>query len=124
MVREIEATVAAIGWSRATIEQFIGEYLTEPKAQVWFDAPQRVVSFARFLTHARSRGVRLAAATRMLFRGDRLFVNGECVRMSGTARAPLIALADDRAALPWRSRSAQAARQLYQWYRAGYVELV
>ena len=37
--------------------------------------------------------------------------------------APMIALADERAALPWRSRSPQAARQLYQWYRAGYVEL-
>jgi hypothetical protein len=59
----------------------------------------------------------------MLFRGDRLFINGECVRMPASARAPLIALADDRAALPWRSRSPQAARQLYQWYRAGYVEL-
>jgi 50S ribosomal protein L16 3-hydroxylase len=123
MVREIEAMIAAIGWSRATIEQFIGEHLTEPKAHVWFDAPERIVSFARFGAHARSRGIRLAAATRMLFRGDRLFVNGECVRMPRAARAPLIALADERAALPWRSRSPQAAQQLYQWYRAGYVEL-
>jgi 50S ribosomal protein L16 3-hydroxylase len=123
MVREIEAMVAAIGWSRATIEQFIGEYLTEPKAHVWFKAPERIVPFARFVAHARSRGVCLAAATRMLFRGDRLFVNGECVRIPTSARAPMIALADERAAVPWRSRSPQAARQLYQWYRAGYVEL-
>ncbi|MPZ43052.1 MAG: cupin domain-containing protein [Betaproteobacteria bacterium] len=123
MVREIEAMLAAVRWSRATVEQFAGEQLTEPKAQVWFRAPERIVPFARFLAHARAHGVRLAASTRMLFRGDRLFVNGECVRMPPSARAALIALADERAALPWRSRSLQAARQMHEWYRAGYVEL-
>ncbi|MCC7079246.1 MAG: cupin domain-containing protein [Burkholderiales bacterium] len=123
MLREIEAVLAAVRWSRATVEQFAGEYLTEPKAHVWFRAPVRIVSFMRFSAHARSRGIRLAAATRMLFHGDRLFVNGESLSMPAAARAALIALADERAALPWRNRSAPAARHLYQWYRAGYVEL-
>jgi 50S ribosomal protein L16 3-hydroxylase len=124
MVREIEAMLSAIRWPRGSVERFIGEHWTEPKAHVWFRAPAKALSFARFLDHARARGVRLAAATRMLFRRDRVFINGDSVQVPAAARKPLIALADERAALPWRSRSREATRHVYEWYRAGYVELV
>ena len=123
MVHEIEAMLAAIRWRRGAVERFIGEHWTEPKAQVWFRAPAKALSFARFLVHARSRGVRLAAATRMLFRRDRIYINGESVQATAAARTALVALADERVALPWRSRSPEAARHVYDWYRAGYVEL-
>jgi 50S ribosomal protein L16 3-hydroxylase len=124
MTREFEAMIAGIRWSRSMIEQFAGEHMTDPKANVWFQAPQPAMPFARFLAHARARGLRLALQTRMLFRGNRVFINGECVTMPAAARASLVALADERAAMPWRGRSLQAARQVYEWYRAGYVELV
>jgi 50S ribosomal protein L16 3-hydroxylase len=123
MVAEIEATLAAVRWSRATVERFIGEHLSEPKPHVWFRAPDAPVSFARFVRHARSQGIRLALKTRMLYRGALVFVNGDCVRMPKEARAALVGLADARAALPWRSRSDAAARLVYEWYRGGYVEL-
>jgi 50S ribosomal protein L16 3-hydroxylase len=123
LVREIEAMLAAICWSRSSVEKFIGEHWTEPKAHVWFSAPAKTLPFARFLHHARARGVRLAKATRMLFRRDRIFINGESVQVTAAARKALVALADERAALPWRSRSREAARHVYGWYRCGYVEL-
>jgi hypothetical protein len=80
--------------------------------------------FASFLRRARSSGVRLSCRTRMLFRAGTLYVNGEAQRMPSGSRDALIALADARAATPWRSRSAPAGRLLYDWYRSGYVELV
>lgn len=122
MVDEIEKMLAAARWSRATVARFVGEHLSEPKPHVWFSGPDEPLPFARFLHHARSRGIRLALKTRMLYRGGLLFMNGECVRMPRDARAAFASLADQRAALPWHARSAAAARQLYEWYRAGYVE--
>ena len=78
----------------------------------------------RMLAHSErtARGfVRLGNA--LLYRGALVFGNGDNVRMPQEARAALIGLADTRAALPWRSRSDAAARLVYEWYRAGYVEL-
>jgi 50S ribosomal protein L16 3-hydroxylase len=123
MVQEVETILAAIRWSRAGVERFIGEHWTEPAAQVWFRAPRTTLPFARFLHHAKCRGVRLALGSRMLFRRDHVFINGESIRVRGAARQALTALADEREAIPWRSRSLQAARHVYEWYRAGYVEL-
>jgi 50S ribosomal protein L16 3-hydroxylase len=123
MVQEVEAMLAAIRWPRAAVERFIGEHWTEPGPEVWFRAPQTMLPFARFLRHAKSRGIRLALGSRMLFRRDRVFINGDTIRVRGAARQALAELADERQAIPWRSRSAQAARQVYDWYRAGYVEL-
>lgn len=122
MVDEVEAMLAAARWSRATVARFVGEHASEPKPHVWFEAPDEPLSFARFLRHARLRGIRLALKTRMLYRGGLVFMNGDCIRMPPDARGALARLADERAALPWRARSAAAARQLYEWYRAGYVE--
>jgi 50S ribosomal protein L16 3-hydroxylase len=124
MVEQFENMLKAVRWPRAAVERFIGEQLTEPKPQVWFSAPPKPLPFAGFMRHARSRGIRLALKTRMLFRGDMIFINGDCVRVPPTARPVLVALADARAAVPWRGRSLHANRYVYDWYRAGYVELV
>jgi 50S ribosomal protein L16 3-hydroxylase len=124
MVQQCERMLRAVRWQRDTVERFIGEHLTEPKAHVWFSGPKRPLPFASFLRHAAQRGVRLAHKSRMLFRGERVFINGECVRAPSRHRAALIALADERKLAPWRNPPPQAARQVYDWYRLGYVELL
>lgn len=124
MMRQLEQMLRAIRWQHATAERFIGEHLTEPKAHVWFRAPERPLPFASFLRHAAHRGVRLAHSSRMLFRGELVFINGESVRAPSRQRSALIALADARKLAPWRNPPPQAARQVYDWYRLGYVELL
>jgi 50S ribosomal protein L16 3-hydroxylase len=124
MVRQFEKMLHAIRWQRGTVERFIGEHLTEPKAHVWFRGPERPLPFASFLRHAAQHGVRLAHKSRMLFRGELIFINGECVRTAARHRAALVALADARKLAPWRNPPSRAARQVYDWYRLGYVELL
>ena len=66
----------------------LGEWLTEPKPQVWFDG-------AGVATTGRG-GVRLDARTRMLYDARHVFVNGESWRAAGLDARVLHRLADRR----------------------------
>jgi hypothetical protein len=59
----------------------------------------------------------------MLFRGGRVYINGESVAVSGRTRACLQDLADARGLPGGTSFTPAAAALLYTWYRAGYLEL-
>jgi 50S ribosomal protein L16 3-hydroxylase len=123
MLERIEHMLANIKWRRADVERFLGEYLTEPKPQLWFTPPENPLGYAAFKSCAMRSGVRLALKSSMLFRGGQVFINGESVSVPRPARAALIALADRREVTPWPSAHLWASRQLYAWYRCGYVEL-
>ena len=57
------------------LERALGEYLTEPKASVWFEAA----------AHARAalRAAALDRRTRMMYDARHVFINGESYRASG-----------------------------------------
>ncbi|MCC6532682.1 MAG: cupin domain-containing protein [Burkholderiales bacterium] len=123
MVARMRAMLGSIRWNRDLVETFLGEYLTEPKPHVFFDSPRPPLAYGAFMRAARSRGVRLALKTRMLYRGRRVFVNGEAESVPALASIPMRRLADRRALTPWPRGSSWADRTLHAWYRAGYVEL-
>ncbi|MBC7781788.1 MAG: cupin domain-containing protein [Proteobacteria bacterium] len=114
-------------FDRARFEEFLGAYLTEPKAHVRFVAPARPISFERFVETARINGVALAAASRMLHRGRYLFINGEVATVPMRARAHARRLADHRsldgAHLPADVDGGRWANALYDWYCSGYIRL-
>jgi 50S ribosomal protein L16 3-hydroxylase len=119
-VRKAEGFLRGIRWSERDVKRFLGCHLTEPKAQVVFRRPRSPLSRAAFAAGIGRRGVRLAAQTRMLYRGSTVFINGEAVA-SGTATSLLTGLADRRS-LPPRARMSRATGDLlYRWYRAGYI---
>ncbi|MNC89206.1 hypothetical protein D3C83_51100 [compost metagenome] len=66
-------------------------------------------------------GVRLALKTQMLFRGRNVFINGERHAAGARAAKLLTMLADRRSLMPPFALDTEAAAQLYQWYRAGYI---
>jgi 50S ribosomal protein L16 3-hydroxylase len=112
----------AVRWTRADIRHFLGRYLSEPKPHVRFTPPAPSLPRRAFERACSRAGVRLAAATGLLYRGGDFFINGEQVRAGGAARRAIERLADDRA-LPPRTRLTRAAAALlYNWYRAGYLE--
>jgi 50S ribosomal protein L16 3-hydroxylase len=121
LVERFLRMLARVRWSRRDALEFIGRYLSEPKPHVRFAPPQRPLSAAEFRRACARRGVALAPATGMLYRGGRLFVNGEAVEAPPGARAPLVRLADARALPARTSITPLAAALLYTWYRAGYV---
>ena len=123
MIESVSAILAQLTWDRAEVAQFLGAYLTEPKPHVFFEPPARPFGRAKFLAAAIKRGVRLALKSQMLFAGSELFMNGEHVRISGASRSVLIRLANQRVLSDPVNLPAAAEDLLYDWYRAGYIEL-
>jgi 50S ribosomal protein L16 3-hydroxylase len=118
-VRKAVGFLERIRWSRSDVTRFLGSHLTEPKAQVVFRRPRQPLSRKVFAAGITRRGVRLAAQTRMLYRGSTIFINGEAV-----PGGSLLAGLADRRSLPPRARISRATGDLlYRWYRAGYISL-
>jgi 50S ribosomal protein L16 3-hydroxylase len=97
------------------LERALGEYLSEPKANVWFEAGQR--------RHSRA-GVRLDSRTRMLYDAKHVFINGEAWQMAGADARFLRRLADEGCLSGRALRSAGTAltAALAQWTELGWLQ--
>ena len=121
MLRKIARMLAGIHWNAADVLSFAGQYLTEPKAHIVFARPARPLSAATFARRAMRLGIALDLRTQMLFRGRRIFINGERHDVSARAARLLTTLADRRRLTPPLAFDDGTARRLYQWYCAGYI---
>jgi len=115
-------TLSELGWSERTVAQFLGEYLTEPKATVTFAAPRRPLALEAFSAAATRRGARLDSRTQLLYDARTLFINGSAIEHSGTTRSTLRRLAEMRE-LPAGKFDANTTKILYRWYRDGFLGL-
>jgi 50S ribosomal protein L16 3-hydroxylase len=99
---------------RHALDRALGEYLTEPKADVWFDAAKAPRAL---------HGVVLDRRTRMLHDGRHVYVNGESWRASGRDAALMRALADRRRLDPEETAraSGDARTLLLSWCEAGWL---
>ena len=104
------------------VREFLGRHLSEPKPHVRFKGPGRPPGMRAFLRSIARCGMRPAAATIMLYRGNRFFVNGESVTVRED-RDLLARLADRRALEPGNLPAEDTAQLLYTWYLSGYFEL-
>jgi len=98
------------------LQCLLGEYLTEPKANVWFEtgsAPDAVGA------------VVLDRRTRMMHDAEHVFINGESYRASGRDAQLMRRLADLRRLETTEvARASAGARTLLQsWMEAGWVHL-
>ncbi|MFY7982479.1 MAG: JmjC domain-containing protein [Limnohabitans sp.] len=93
----------------------LGEYLTEPKSNVWFEASAS--------EPALSAGVQLDRRSKMMYDQKHIFINGESFRVAGKDARLLRVLADDRAlsAMALRSLSPDAKEALLDWAHAGWL---
>jgi len=123
MLQQMQHMLERIRWKDGDIAQFAGQFLTEPKPHIVFDPPRRPLPPAAFAGQVARHGVRLALKSQMLCRGRQVFINGErCAASAGAARL-LLRFADRRRLPPRTPVPEEAAHWLYQWYRAGYIEL-
>ena len=119
----------AAAWrpSAAQVDRFVGTWLTEPKATVWFDAPERRLAPAAFERSALAAGLRLDRRSRMAWRGATVFANGEALDVPAGARRWLRRLADRRALSAAECRRALAdpalATILHGWHDTGWLRL-
>ena len=96
------------------LARVMGEWATEPKPQVWFEAgaPLRA-----------NHGVVLHARTRMMYDAHHVFINGEAFAASGADAKMMRRLADERSlpAADVKRLSAGALALLSDWSLAGWV---
>jgi 50S ribosomal protein L16 3-hydroxylase len=107
------AVQAALKDSRAPC-RVLGEYLTEPKAHVWFDAGRAPRRLGRVVLDRR---------TRMMFDADSIFINGESYPAGARDAAVLRQLADRRClgADDLERASPDVLSLLACWYEAGWL---
>ena len=123
MTTQIATMLEGIRWTRRDVARFLGGYLTEPKPHVFFTPPRAPLSRARFLARAVRCGVALALRSRMLFDRNGFYVNGDRYTPGADAAVVLRTLANTGGLPCGTELGAEVAGLLYDWYRAGYVEL-
>lgn len=99
------------------LQCLLGEYLSDPKPNVWFEAE------AGARTRAVGGAVRLDRRTRMMFDEQHIYINGESYRASGRDARLMRELADRRrlAAGEVKRASAGARQLMSDWLEAGWL---
>jgi 50S ribosomal protein L16 3-hydroxylase len=109
-----EAVQAALRDPQA-LRVALGEYLTEPKAQIWFELREPLHE---------GQGVQLDARTRMMYDAGHVYVNGESWRAAGRDARLMQRLADRRrlTAREVGGASEGARELLSQWCEDGWLQ--
>lgn len=95
----------------------LGEYLTEPKANVWFDEPHESAVLNR------KNRVELSLRSQMMYDARHIFLNGESWRAAGNDAKLMRRLADQRflEARDLAKASEAALALLQEWMSAGWL---
>jgi 50S ribosomal protein L16 3-hydroxylase len=98
------------------VARALGEWLTEPKPQVWFDGRDDAVL-------SNSDGIALDRRSRMVYDARQVFINGESFRAGGSDARLMRRLADGRALAPDEVRllGAGARALIAEWLQAGWL---
>ena len=98
------------------VDSLLGEYMTEPKSNVWFDPSEAEPDV--------SHGVQLDRRTKMMYDDRHVFINGESFRVAGSDARCLRQLANDRQlSAAHVSKMSDAAREaLEDWMSAGWLK--
>ncbi|HEY8100973.1 MAG TPA: cupin domain-containing protein [Burkholderiaceae bacterium] len=123
MLTRIASELNKIKFTEEDVAIFIGEYLSEPKPNVYFESTTRPFTLENFTRQAIKRGVALSRKTQMLYRGKFIFINGESFAVTRTDKTVLSLLADSRrldgSCLERASNDVLEA--LYTWYQDGWL---
>lgn len=120
MLDQVADMLKAIRWDKQVVADFLGRYLSEPKAHIFFDPPQRPMKLAAFAKAVAKKGLRLDAKSQLLFYRNRYFMNGEPLVATAESAALLQELADRRR-LPPQDLPQGAITAFHEWYEAGYL---
>jgi 50S ribosomal protein L16 3-hydroxylase len=109
------AAVQRLAGDEDMLAMLLGEWLTEPKPDVWFEAAPDAGTDP-------ARGLRLDRRTRMMYDGQHVFINGG-FRASGRDAELMCRLADAHVlpAAQRRRLSAPARGLLAEWLQAGWL---
>jgi len=97
------------------LSSLLGEYLTEPKSNVWFDGAEAEPDL--------SQDAQLDRRTKMMYDDQHIFINGESYLAGGRDAVVLRQLADDRIIKGEKIKilSTDAKAALLEWMKAGWL---
>ncbi|ATE62481.1 cupin domain-containing protein [Thauera sinica] len=120
MIDRIERMLAGIRWTRSDVAEFVGEYLTEPKAHIFFDPPEEPMARKTFARAVEACGYALDARSLLLFSEAGFHLNGEAVAVQPDLRPVVTDLADRRRLGAGAAYPAALLDLLYEWYCDGF----
>ena len=125
MLETITEEINKVRFTEEDVTIFLGEYMSEPKHNVFFTGPAKPLTFGKFGEAAAKKGLSLSRKTQMLYRGKHVFINGESFGVGRADKVALELLANHRALAG--AEVAQASDDvmdaLYTWYQDGWIEL-
>lgn len=125
MLSRVSAELNKVSFTQEDIALFLGEYLSEPKAHIFFDAPKPLLTSTRFVQKAKKNGVKLSLKTQMLHRDNYVFINGTSFEVGPEDLAVLQVLANERTLTDVivDSASEDILDALHTWYKDGWLTL-
>lgn len=123
MVNKIRVVLKQIRFGKKEIKGFLGNYLSEPKATVFFHSPESPLGKKKFLKTVKQKGICLNLKSQMLFVDDTFFMNGEMCTVTSEIHPYLKKLADEREMVLPEESVKELDEILYEWYLNGYVEM-
>lgn len=124
LVERVAGVLAKVRWSSADVSAFVGSYLSEPKSNVVFDAPEKPLDERRFVAQASKKGITLDRKTILLYDSRSYYLNGEQYLLKEAGKW-LPVLADNRFLDGKRfvtlSHDSCVTALLHEWYRAGWI---
>jgi|SRR6185437_13512933 len=125
MLQKVADEMNKVRFTEDDVAIFLGEYLSEPKASTFFDAPQRALTMAPFAKRAVKNGISLSRKSQMLYRGRHVFINGESFQVNAADKAVLSRLANQRQldGPEVASASQDVMEAFLTWYEDGWLHL-
>lgn len=125
MLAKIASELAKVQLTKDDIAIFVGGYLSEPKANVYFTPPARPLTATRFIQAAIKRGIVLSRKTQMLYRDEHIFINGESFVADKNDKMTLESLANSRRldGAEIANASQDVLDALHLWYQDGWLDL-
>jgi 50S ribosomal protein L16 3-hydroxylase len=126
MVQHLKKLLTTLSWTTDDLIDFNGRYLSEPKAQVYFEGQIDPVSLAKFKKESIKQGLKCDAKTRLLYRSPYFWCNGERFTLTERLQPVMESLADTREALPhdpWTALMPGDWNTLYELYMLGWIHL-
>lgn len=119
MIEKLSEMIQRIRWDDSAVKDFIGRYLTEPKAHIYFNPSDESMGVEQFAAQVLQQGVRLAPQSRLLFIEQSFYLNGEKIDMTYSKQC-MHQLANERALSP-QVLPVDCVKWLYECYVDGFI---
>ncbi|MEQ6292068.1 cupin domain-containing protein [Vogesella sp. GCM10023246] len=96
MVAQVGRMLREIRWDEATVTDFLGHYLTEPKPHVFYDAPDDELEEQEFAEAVQQHGIVLDLKSQILYANEMLYCNGSVLECEPADLTAWQQLANDR----------------------------